>query len=344
MNIGLIGAGANTRQKHIPGFRAIPGVAITAVVNRSRASSERVATEFGIPHVFDSVAELLADPGIDAVCVGTWPYRHRDYAVAALEAGKHVLCEARMAADLAEAEEMQRVAETYPQLVAQLVPAPFDFRLGPTVQRLLREGALGEMLDVDVAVRNGSGLDREAPLHWRHQQRYSGQNIMSLGIYAEILGRWVGDAAHVSCAGRVTVAERHDPESDQPRTADIPDDFRVAGALAAGASLGYHISVVCAGAPANGITLYGSRATLRWSLNDTALLQRHGEEPRPLDPDPGTDRGWCVEADFVDSVRNGTPVNLTSFADGVRYMRFVDACWRSWTEGGRVAIAGESDE
>ena len=40
---------------------------------------------------------ILRDPAIDAVCIGTWPYRHREYVVRALEAGKHVLTEARMA-------------------------------------------------------------------------------------------------------------------------------------------------------------------------------------------------------------------------------------------------------
>ena len=58
-----------------------------------------------------------------------------------------------------------------------------------------------------------------------------------------------------------------------------------------------------------------------------------GEEPQPLEPDPGTAGAWNVEADFVASIREGAPVELTSFEDGLRYMQFTDAVWRSWSEG-----------
>ena len=130
--IGLIGAGGNQRLRHIPGFRAVDDVEIVNVVNRSRASGEAVAAEYGIPRVSESVEELLADAAVDAVCIGTWPYKHLEYTSAALAAGKHVLCEARMANDAAEAAQMLAAARAHPELVAQLVPAPFDFRLGYT--------------------------------------------------------------------------------------------------------------------------------------------------------------------------------------------------------------------
>jgi predicted dehydrogenase len=47
---------------------------------------------------------------------------------------------------------------------------------------------------------------------------------------------------------------------------------------------------------------------------------------------------WRVEQDFVESIRDGTPVRLVSFEDGVRYMEFTDAVWRSWTEGRAVDV------
>ena len=106
LRIGVIGAGANTRLRHIPGLQAIEGVTIAAVCNRTAESGQRVADEFGIPRVATDPEALFADPGIDAICIGTWPYRHREYAVRALEAGKHVLTEARLAMDAAEARAM----------------------------------------------------------------------------------------------------------------------------------------------------------------------------------------------------------------------------------------------
>ena len=155
--IGLIGAGGNQRLRHIPGFRAIDDVQIVNVVNRSRASGEAVAAEYGIPRVSESAAELLSDPAVDAVCIGTWPYKHLEYTSAALAAGKHVLCEARMANDAAEAEQMLAAARAQPELVAQLVPAPFDFRLGKTITRMCADGSLGQILEAHLTLLNGGG-------------------------------------------------------------------------------------------------------------------------------------------------------------------------------------------
>lgn len=338
MNIGLIGAGANTRGRHIPGFRAIDGVAIVGVANRSRESGERVAAEFGIPKVFDTPEALIADPAIDAVCIGTWPYRHREYTIAALEAGKDVLCEARMAGTLADAEEMLAAAERHPELVAQIVPAPFDLRLGPTVTRLLREGALGTITEVSVASLNGAALDPATPIHWRQQQRYSGHNMGMLGIWGEVIGRWMGDARTVTAHGTTITHERPDPASGGQAEVDIPDSVGVVGELENGAQISYRVSGLAAGAADNGVVIHGTKATIRWHWGDTAEWAIHGEPFTAIEPDAGTAHGWQVEADFVASVREGKAVTLTNFADGVRYMRFVEACWQSVQQGTRQQV------
>ena len=94
-----------------------------------------------------------------------------------------------------------------------------------------------------------------------------------------------------------------------------------------------------AGAPPAGISVYGTRATLHWLMGDTARWARHGAEWEEIAPDPGTDRGWRVEADFVDSVLNGAPVRLTNFDDGLKYMRFIDGAWQSWQTGQAVNVS-----
>ena len=123
IRIGLIGAGGNVRSRHIPGFRAQSNVEIVSVANRTRASGQAIADEFGIAKVCDGWEEVLADPNVDAVCIGTWPYLHAPVTIAALEAGKHVLCEARMAMNAAEAQAMLDCSREHPGQVAQIVPA-----------------------------------------------------------------------------------------------------------------------------------------------------------------------------------------------------------------------------
>src|SRR5690349_4253516 len=116
VRIGVIGAGANTRAKHIPGFQAIPGVEVVAVCNRTRASAEKVAAEFKIPRVVDHWRELVESREVDAICIGTWPNLHARLAIAALRSGKHVITEARMARDLAEAQLMLEESRQHPRL------------------------------------------------------------------------------------------------------------------------------------------------------------------------------------------------------------------------------------
>ena len=343
IRIGLIGAGRNTRDRHIPGFQAIEGVGIASVVNRSEASARAVAEAFGIPRVAESVAALLADPGIDAVCIGTWPNKHCEYTVAALQAGKHVLCEARMAMNAGEAEAMRAASAARPDRVAQIVPAPFDFRLGPTIARLVAEGALGRILEAHVVVLNGSGLDPQRALHWRHRRELSGNNVMTLGIYQEMLQRWLGPATRVVAHARVFVDRRVDPETGAETPVEIPDSLTVAADFECGARVTYALSAVAAGVPANDVLLFGDRATLAWHFGDTAEITPLGGAATPIEPDPGSDRGWRVEADFIDSIRQGTPVRLTNLRDGVRYMRFTDAVTQSWREGRAVDVAPLAD-
>ena len=77
IRVGLIGAGGNVRNRHIPGFQRIDGLEIVGVANRTLESSRTVADQFNISQVYSGWQELLEDESINAVCIGTWPYMHR---------------------------------------------------------------------------------------------------------------------------------------------------------------------------------------------------------------------------------------------------------------------------
>lgn len=337
LRVGFIGAGANTRLRHIPGLAALDGVELTAVCNRSIESGHRVADEFGIDRVTDDPAGVLEADDIDAVCIGTWPYRHREFVVRALEAGKHVLCEARMAMDATEAREMLTAANAHPDLVAQLVPAPFDFKSWRTIRRVLASDMLGEIREVHASLLNANSLG-DAPAHWREQSMYSGTNTMFLGILAEMVHRWLGTTEYVTADAATYVKERKG--ADGGVQLDIPDSLGVLARMTNGARAVYRLSTVTPNPmDANGIAIYGTKGALHWYQGDTMALAMAGAAPTPLAPDPGTAGEWTVEKEFVASIRNGTPVELTNFADGVAYMQFTDAVWRSWHEGRRVPLS-----
>src|SRR5436309_11013080 len=139
IRIGFVGAGANSRKHHIPKLGAQPGVELAAVANRTKASGEQVAREFGIARVYGDWRELVRAPDLDAVCIGTWPNTHCEITRAVLEQGKHVLCEARMAMNVAEARSMLEAARRTTELVKKLVSAPNKLEIDPALHKLLAE-------------------------------------------------------------------------------------------------------------------------------------------------------------------------------------------------------------
>src|SRR5438094_6793066 len=138
LRVGLIGAGANMRSRHIPGLRAIDEVQIVAVCNRRPESTAAIAREQAIPHTYPHWEDMIADRDIDAVVIGTWPYLHCPITLAALAAGKHVLTEARLSMNAAEAQRMLAAARAHPNLVTQVVPSPFGLKGDALMRELIQ--------------------------------------------------------------------------------------------------------------------------------------------------------------------------------------------------------------
>src|SRR5882724_8630241 len=235
IRVGFVGAGANSRKHHIPKLGAQPGVELAAVANRTKASGEQVAREFGIARVYGDWRELVRAPDIDAVCIGTWPNTHCEITRAVLEHGKHVLCEARMAVDAAEGRRMLDAAREAAHLVAQLVPAQNTLEIDPAVQALLAEGYVGAVLAVEIQANQGQFVDAEAPLHWRQDAALSGLNVMTMGIWYEALMRWLGPARRVMALTKIAVPRRKDGAGGW-QDVRVPDHVEILATLGRGAS------------------------------------------------------------------------------------------------------------
>lgn len=323
IRIGVIGAGGNTRGKHIPGFQAIEGVSVEVVCNRSAESSQRVADAFGIPRIAHNWQDVVQDPDIDAVMIGTWPYLHAPISIAALKAGKHVLCEARMAMNQPEAEAMLAAAAKAPHLVSQVVPSPFTLRWDRFIKRQLDDGLIGELLAVDVFSTGGSFINASREMSWRDDITLSGLNTMGLGIYYEAMARWVGHAVTVNANGKVQVKFLKDSAGvAQPKR--IPDHVDVFGNLDPEATYHIRCSQITGACPTpNDFILYGSTGTLRLDLTKKELrLDRPEADTQVLEVPADEQEHWRVEAEFIGAIRGEEPVRLTTFDEGLRYMTF----------------------
>lgn len=342
IRVGFVGAGANTRKHHIPKLKAQPGVELVAVANRSKESGERVAKEFGIARVEDDWRRVVEARDIDAICIGTWPYMHRELSVAALGAGKHVLCEARMAMNAAEGRQMLEAARKAPTLVAQLVPAPHTLEVDRTLKKLLAEGYAGEVHAVEVqGTQQARFAELGEAMHWRQDIRLSGNNILNMGIWYEAMMRWLGPARRVMAMTRIAVPQRRD-ERGALRDVKVPDHVEILATLREGAVARLRFSSIAALAPASEAWIFGSDGTLRLDGDGKRLSGgRRGDKGLREIPIPAEQRvGWRVEEEFVNAIRGREQVSRTTFEDGVRYMEFTDAVTSSAALGRAVDVAG----
>jgi predicted dehydrogenase len=341
IRVGFVGAGANTRKHHIPKLKAQPGVELVAVANRSKESGERVAKEFGIARVHDDWRQVVEARDVDAICIGTWPYVHRELTVAALTAGKHVLCEARMAMNAAEGRQMLAASRQTPQLIAQLVPAPHTLEIDGTLKRLMAEGYAGEVHAVEVqGTQQARFADLGDAMHWRQDIRLSGNNVMNMGIWYEAMMRWLGPAKRVTAMTKIAVPRRKD-ETGAWHEVKVPDHIDILAAFKGNAVAHMRFSSLTALAPPPEAWIFGSDGTLRIEVDARRLTGgRRGDKALAEIPIPADQRiGWRVEEEFVNAIRGREKITHTNFEDGVRYMEFTDAVARSVASGQAVEVA-----
>ena len=200
---------------------------------------------------------------------------------------------------------------------------------------MLAADVLGELREVVLTCTNAAAANPSTPMNFRLDHEMSGMNTMFMGIYYEMALRWLGKApAWVRADAAIFTRERSD-EAGRMHPVLIPESLSICGRYANGARLVAHFSGAETSAPRSEIRLNGAKAGLRLDLLKNELrLGRPGEDEQLVTIPPEKRGGWRVEADFIESIREGKPVRLTDFATGVEYMRFTEAVWASWNAAG----------
>ncbi len=334
LRIGIIGAGGIVRLRHLPGLRNIPGVEIAVVCNRRPETAEAFAKEFGIPEVARNWQDVVQRSDLDIIWIGTTPQLHAPITIAALQARKHVFCQARMAGHLNEARAMLAAAQSHPELVTMLCPPPNALKHGRYFEELLRQRTIGDLYHFQLRSLTSSWLNPSAPAHWRQKREISGNNVLSVGIYAEIFGRFLGYPLELCAQGRVCIPQRSE------YTVEIPDFVHVIGRWPGNLEGTLQWSGVAQADVGDLLEIFGSHGTLAYDFTgDRILLAARGEDQlKPLTVPSEFIGGWTVESDFIRAVREGGHPE-PSFATGVRYMEVVEAVKRSMDAHAWVSIA-----
>ena len=331
LRIGIIGAGGIVKLRHLPALKAMPEVRITAVANSTAASARAFRDEF-VPdaEVHERWQDLACSDNVDVVWVGAPPWLHCEATLLALASGKHVFCQARMARDLSEAGRMWEASLRYPELVTAICPAPQGMAGGELLKKLLAEGAIGTPHQVRLQSFSDAWLDPAKPAHWRQRVDISGLQVLTLGIYIEVLHRWLGDITEVQADGAVVIPKRQGYEIE------IPDFLNVLCTFRNGARGTLQFSGVAAHAPGDELAIHGSEGTLIYDFaKDEIKLGKRGASLETVAIPEDLRRTWTVERDFIRAVIDPeAPRPKPDFIEGMRYMRVVQA----------VAVAQDSGE
>jgi len=191
LRVGIVGCGYATTDRHLPALGRIAEAEVVAIADMDEAATRRVAAEWGVPRSYATVDELVADDGVDVVAVCTPPAHHAEAAVAALDAGKHVLVEKPLAASLEDAEELVRRASG----ANQAATIGFNLRWHAQVRRareLIRSGRIGTVQYVHTAFTDPI-LQRQRMSDWRRRRSSGGGALLDKATHHFDLWRFLLD-------------------------------------------------------------------------------------------------------------------------------------------------------
>ena len=185
---GILGCARISRTGLIPGIRASTTGRLVAIASRDRAKADAWSAEFAIPRAFGSYDDLIASPEVQAVYIPLPNELHRPWALAAAEAGKHVLCEKPLALDASEAQAIASHCHAHGVILMEA----FMWRHQPRtaeLRRLIADGAIGELR----LIRASFSFLIE-PGDWRHDPARGGGSLWDVGCYGVNAARLFADA------------------------------------------------------------------------------------------------------------------------------------------------------
>lgn len=348
IKVGIIGTGSISNL-HMAGYKNLENVEVIAACDINGKRAEEYAKKYGIEHVFTDYNEMLKLKELDAVSVCTWNNGHAPASIAALRAGKNVLCEKPLAMNLEEAKQMEQAAKES----GKLLMVGFVRRFGKNtkiMEDFINEGYLG-----DVYYAKTSCIRRYGnPMGWFSDKKRSGGGpLIDLGVHMIDLVRFLmGKPKTISVMGatfnkigprnNIKAFDRYNPV-DMDYYCDVEDmavamiRFENGAVLNVETSFSQHIKE-----DQLTLELYGTKSG---AMMEPKLELYSEMEDYLVDITPRYSEGANVftenfnneTAHFIDCIANGTKC-LNPVEDGVELMRILDAIYESAASGKEVRL------
>ena len=349
LKVGVIGTGFGTSVQ-IPAFRANPRVEVVAVSSGQPGKARKVAGTLGVPHAFDTYADLVA-ADLDLVSITAPPDLHAAMTLAAAAAGRHVLCEKPMALSGREAETMLAAAERAG--VAHLIDHELRFNPNRRKTRSLIEGGfLGQPRHALITMMSTGRADPSRPWNWWSDASRGGGLLGAVGSHQiDLLRYWLGEVEAAAGTVETCVKERPLPDGTGHRAVTADDATAFSLRFASGAVATVVLSVVASHPLGPRTEVWGEEGVLILDEGERLWGARRGEalgeltEPETTPTPAGMDYASLWGLSFVRLVDHlvralldGEPVApAATFRDGLAAQRVMDAVHQS-ARGGWVRV------
>jgi predicted dehydrogenase len=343
----VIGA-SFAKAAYLPALRTIPDVELVALSSARIENARSVAGEFNIPNAYADWREMLDKHAVDLVGIATPTVYHAPMALAALEAGAHVICEKPMAMNSDESRQMLEKAGS----LGRVHMIGHELRFNPNrrkIQRLIADGAIGSIQHVNIVnISNTWGDPASRPEgDWWSLAEMGGGRLGANGSHQlDLLRFWLGDLGAISGQIATRVPDRRDKNTGAAWTATADDQLSFTAEMQSGALASVFLSGVARHTIGNHVQIFGSEGTIKLSDGEEKLwLARVGEDFQDVsesDPNaalPGIGKGiWNVS--FVALIQEATaairesrqPKQGATFADGLKCQIAMDALRQSSAE------------
>ena len=332
LQVGVIGSGF-AGSSHMEGYNNVEDADLIAICDVSEERAREAAEKYGIPNVFTDYEEMLKLDKLDAVSVCLPNFMHMPASVAALEAGKHVLCEKPLAANAEQAAKMVAASEKSDKILAMSL----NFRYQSsalTAKKLIEAGELGEIYYAKTAMLRNNSI----PKGWFHvKERSGGGPLLDLAAPVLDVTWWLmGRPEPVSASGstfaKLGVAGKGMGSwgvgyGDGP--VDIEDLAVGLIKFKDGQSLFVEVSWALNSPPVTYGHLFGTEGSV--TLFPDFVVHKPSAEAPEMEPDQDRIR------EFVRNVLDGTEP-LGPAKDGLQIMRMLDAIYESAETGKEAAI------
>ena len=351
VGIGIIGTGF-ARRIQIPAFLACDAARVVSIASGHKENAEAAAREFGISHATSDWRETVRHPDVDLVCITTPPVLHREMTLAAIDAGKHVLCEKPMAMDAAEAEDMTSAAVGKP--VFALIDHELRYQPGRILARqMLRDGVIGRVRHAKCIFQAPHRGDPGLPWNWWSDADAGGGALGAIASHVIDTLFWFldTDISRVSCQLHTHIKERMDA-GGEPRAVTSDDESNMllrfaAGDLTDDATGLVSISMTEMPRYRNRTEFYGESGSLRVDERGELYVAKRGESDwtqievdlgHAVDgvPDTGFSRAFMAFAPVLISAIAAGETSVegaATFEDGLRVQRVLDAARASDNTG-----------